>query len=166
MMMTQSEPQYTFFWKGPLSQWQRCRFVVDGVAYNCAEQFMMAQKAALFGDRETLEQILASKSPREQKAFGRKVRRFDASRWNSCARDIVYRGNWARFTQNLDLQEILLATFPTLLVEASPEDTIWGIGLAEDDPRAWERKTWRGTNWLGEVLTRVRDDIMAEKDKS
>jgi ribA/ribD-fused uncharacterized protein len=153
--------KFTFFWSGPFSQWQGCRFVIDGVAYNCAEQYMMAEKARLFGDDEALKQILAAKSPRTQKALGRKVRNFSPSRWDACCREVVYRANWAKFTQNEDLKQLLLATAGTTLVEASPKDTIWGIGLAEDDPRAQERATWRGKNWLGETLTRVRDDILA-----
>jgi ribA/ribD-fused uncharacterized protein len=121
---------------------------------------MMAQKAVLFQDREALAQIMASDSPRIQKGLGRKVRGFNQSKWDAQAREIVYRGNWAKFTQNPDLQELLLATRGTTLVEASPSDRIWGIGLGEDDPQAGDRKTWRGRNWLGEVLTRVRDDIL------
>lgn len=152
--------QFTFFWHGPFSQWHGCRFKVDAVAYNCAEQFMMAQKAVLFHDEESLGKIMATANPRIQKGLGRKVRGFNPGKWQAQARDIVYRGNWAKFTQNADLRELLLATRGTTLVEASPSDTIWGIGLGEDDPRAADRQTWRGTNWLGEVLTRVREDIL------
>jgi ribA/ribD-fused uncharacterized protein len=155
-----SKEQFTFFWHGPFSQWHGCRFKIDGVTYNCAEQYMMAQKAVLFKDEDALAKIMATDSPRIQKGLGRKVRGFDQSKWNSRAREIVYRGNWAKFTQNDDHQKLLLATKGTTIVEASPSDTIWGIGLGEDDPRAWDRKTWRGKNWLGEVLNRVRDDIL------
>jgi ribA/ribD-fused uncharacterized protein len=132
---------------------------VDGVAYTCAEQYMMAEKAVLFHDEESRQKIMATHSPKIQKALGRKVRGFSESKWTNQAREIVYRGNWAKFTQNTDLKELLLATGDTTIVEASPMDRVWGIGLAEDDPQAWDRSTWRGKNWLGEVLTRVRDDI-------
>ncbi len=158
--MNSTKEQFTFFWHGPFSQWHGCRFKIDGVVYNCAEQYMMAQKAILFNDKESLARIMASTSPRIQKGLGRKVRGFNQSKWNAQARGIVYRGNWAKFTQNEDLMRLLLATRGTTLVEASPSDTIWGIGLGEDEPLAWDRKTWRGKNWLGEVLTRVRNDII------
>ena len=153
---------FTFFWSGPFSQWHPCRFTIEGKVYNCAEQYMLEQKALLFGDRETAAKIMRARTPREQKRLGRQVRSFDAGRWNAVARDVVFRGNVAKFTQNPDLRAALLATAGTTLVEASPSDTIWGIGLAEDDPAAQDRKRWRGTNWLGEVLTRVREALLQE----
>jgi ribA/ribD-fused uncharacterized protein len=157
--MTPTEP-FTHFWSGPFSQWHGCRFVVDGRVYNCTEQYMMEQKAILFGDDEAAEKIRRARHPKEQKSLGRKVRNFDAARWNLVARDIVFAGNWAKFTQDERLKGALLATRGTTLVEASPYDAIWGIGLAESDPRAADRSTWQGTNWLGQVLTAVRDEIL------
>ncbi len=156
--MTPNE-RFTYFWSGPFSQWHGCRFTIDGRVYGCAEQYMMEQKALLFGDEEAAEQIRLARTPREQKALGRKVRNFDAARWSAAARDVVFRGNWAKFTQQESLKGLLLATRGTTLVEASPRDAIWGIGLAESDPRATNRSTWRGTNWLGQVLTAVREEI-------
>ncbi|MGV8120593.1 MAG: NADAR family protein [Candidatus Xenobiia bacterium LiM19] len=152
--MKQTE-KFFFFWKGPLSQWHRCMFTVDNVSYNCAEQYMMAKKAELFGDLKSLERIMSSNSPREQKALGRKVKNFEPKIWNSQAKNHVLKANTAKFSQNPDLKRFLLDT-KGLIVEASPLDTIWGIGLDEDDPRALDRAQWKGTNWLGEVLTKVR----------
>ena len=100
-------------------------------------------------------------SPKEQQKLGRKVHNFDKAKWNTVARTIVYRGNIAKFIQNPKLGEMLVATKGTTLVEASPIDTIWGIGLAEDNPLVKDRQTWKGLNWLGETLTKVRDDIMS-----
>jgi ribA/ribD-fused uncharacterized protein len=153
---------FVFFWNGWPSQWHPATFDVDGVTYSCAEQYMMAEKARLFGDTATLELILRADHPREHKALGRQVTGFDEARWNGVCREIVYRGNMAKFGQNADLRELLLATGDKTLVEASPKDRIWGIGLAADDPRATNRSAWRGKNWLGEALMRVRADLRAK----
>ena len=158
--------RFTFFWRGtsPFSQWHMIGFTVDGSTYNCAEQFMMAGKARLFGDAKTEAKIMAAADPGKQKSLGRSVRPFELDIWNESARKIVYRGNHAKFTQNPLPMGRLLETRGTTLVEASPTDRIWGIGLAEEDPRALDRSTWLGTNWLGEVLTQLREDLIAEKD--
>lgn len=156
--------RFTFFWSGPFSQWYKCAFALEGAKYVTAEQYMMAEKARLFGDHDIRDEILATPNARKQKALGRQVRNFDAARWNAEARDIVYRGNRAKFVADPELLAQLLATRGTTLVEASPDDAIWGIGLAEDDPRASDRAQWLGTNWLGEVLTRLRDDLIAERE--
>jgi len=155
--------RFTFFWSGPFSQWHKSPFTLDGMIYNTAEQYMMAEKARLFGDEEMCARIVAASDPRDQKALGRRVRGFDEMRWNAAAREIVYRGNRAKFTTHRDLLAALFETSDTTLVEASPLDTIWGIGLAADDPDAADREKWRGTNWLGEVLTRLRDALAAEQ---
>jgi len=172
--------KFTFFWNGPFSQWHKCSFKVDGVEYNCAEQYMMAEKARMFEGpelfvkdengnvvkddkgreiRTTLGQIMEATHPGKQKALGRQVKNFDEEKWNAVAKDVVYRGNYAKFTFNGDLMDVLMKTRGTTLVEASPYDCIWGIGLAEDDPLARNRDHWRGTNWLGEVLTKLREDL-------
>jgi ribA/ribD-fused uncharacterized protein len=154
--------RFTFFWHGPFSQWHPARFVVDKVIYTCAEQYMMASKARFFDDRQALRLILESTSPRAQKQTGRTVRNFDAGKWNAVAREFVYTGNKEKFTQNADLWEKLKSASGTTLVEASPYDRIWGIGLRADDPRAQRRETWQGKNWLGETLTRLRDDLIKD----
>jgi hypothetical protein len=134
-------------------------FVIDGVTYNCAEQYMMAEKARLFGDKATERKIMSTSDPADQKRWGREVKNFNADKWNNVAKDIVFRASMAKFTQDDALKAILLATAGTTLVEASPEDTIWGIGLAKDDPRAQSRSTWKGKNWLGATLTKVRQSL-------
>ncbi len=149
--------KFTFFWNGPFSQWYPSKFKIDDVEYNCCEQWMMAEKARFFHDFESEKKIMETDSPKEQKALGRKVKGFDAEEWNKVARDIVFDGNEAKFCADENLQKVLLETRGTCLVEASPYDKVWGIGLAEDDPRALDRSQWQGTNWLGEVLDQVRE---------
>jgi ribA/ribD-fused uncharacterized protein len=154
---------FTFFWKSPLSQWQRAPFVVGGVAFTHAEQFMMYAKALLFGDHEAAALILQAATPREQQAIGRTVRGFDEAVWVLFREGIVYQANYARFSQNPDQCALLFATRGTTLVEASPHDLVWGIGLTADDPRALDRTQWRGLNLLGEALTRVREVLLWEQ---
>jgi ribA/ribD-fused uncharacterized protein len=155
----------TFFWKGPLSQWHPSQFktfdsALMQIMFANAEQYMMYQKAILFNDQSIAKQILATSSPRKCKELGRQIAGFNNDVWKLKARDIVYNGNILKFTQNSDLRQQLLNTANTLLVEASPDDCLWGIGLAEDDPRALDQSQWRGLNWLGETLTKVRESIL------
>jgi ribA/ribD-fused uncharacterized protein len=151
--------KFTFFLKGKLSQWSPSPFIVNRINYTCAEQYMMAEKARLFFDWEMADHIMAANHPREQKALGRQVRNFRQEMWDQYAREIVYVGNWHKFNQHPTHFSVLRETEETL-VECNPSDNIWGIGLAEGDPRTLSRETWLGKNWLGEVLTQVRDDLL------
>lgn len=153
--------RFTFFFTeaNPFSQWYPCTFVVDGNTFNCAEQYMMHGKAVLFGDAESARKILAADHPRQHKALGRKVTPFDGAKWNAARIEIVRAGNHAKFTQNPDLLAQLLATAGTELVEASPYDKIWGIGLAATDARAQDPAQWKGQNLLGKILTELRDHL-------
>ncbi|HEU0030753.1 MAG TPA: NADAR family protein [Kofleriaceae bacterium] len=154
---------FTFFFTeaSPFSQWYRCAFTADGHAFGCAEQYMMHGKALLFGDPEVAAKILAADHPRQHKALGRKVKNFDDAVWKREREAIVRAGNRAKFTQNAELRALLLATAGTTLVEASPYDRIWGIGLAASDPRAQDPAQWRGQNLLGKILTALRDELAA-----
>lgn len=152
------------FWQPPgiFGQWTTSPFAVDGVGYVCAEQFMMAEKARLFGDARTLARILATDSPREHKALGRQVAGFDGPTWERERLGIVVRGNRAKFGQDPARRSALLATGDKILVEASPIDRIWGVGLRADDPRVHDRGQWRGLNLLGEALMIVRAELRGE----
>jgi len=154
-----NEEKFTLFYGGPFSQWFISDFEVDDVTYNCAEQYMMAMKANMFTDFDTYYKIMEATNPKEQKALGRKVKNFNENAWNKKAKLIVYNGNYSKFTQNSMLRSTLLSTKGTTLVEASPYDAIWGIKLNAKDPRCLSRDTWKGTNWLGEILTKVRDEL-------
>ena len=154
---------YTFFFTeaSPFSQWYPCEFAAGGNTFRCAEQYMMHGKALLFGDHDVAAQLLAASHPRDHKALGRKVAGFDDAVWRREREAIVHAGNHAKFTQNPELRALLLATRGTVLVEASPYDKIWGIGLAASDPRAQDATQWQGQNLLGKILTALRDELLA-----
>jgi ribA/ribD-fused uncharacterized protein len=141
------------------SQWYPAHFAVDGIAYPTAEHFMMAEKARLFDDKAALQRVLAARSPAEAKAVGRLVTGYDDRRWAARRFDAVVEGNFAKFSQSGPLREYLLASGQRVLVEASPVDRIWGIGLAADDPLAANPQHWRGLNLLGFALMVVRDRL-------
>ena len=145
---------------GCLSQWWPRPFTVDGVSYPTAEHWMMAGKASLFGDRDALATILATPDPRAAKAAGRRVRGFDEARWYAAGYAIVVRGNLAKFSQHDDLRKFLLSTGQRVLVEASPYDRVWGVGLAHDHPDTQVPSRWRGLNQLGFALMEVRERLI------
>ena len=165
-----AQPKYLAFWghqpppgggvgKGCLSQWWPSAFTVDGETYASAEHFMMAAKALLFGDTETADRIRQAPHPGAAKALGREVRGFDEQRWAQRRFDLVVAGNLAKFGQHQDLLGFLLGTGSRVLVEASPQDAVWGIGLAADDDRAASPENWRGLNLLGFALMEVRHQL-------
>ncbi len=167
-------PKYIFFWghrpspsgeigKSCLSQWWPASFTVNGLRYPTAEHLMMAEKARLFGDEETRARILKTTSPGEAKRFGRDVRGFDESVWEQSRIEFVVRGNLAKFGQNPELSKFLLNTKDHVLVEASPVDRIWGVGLAADDERVEDPEQWQGLNLLGFALMEVRR-LLQESD--
>lgn len=154
--------KYHFFWRGPLSQWRVSHFKEGDIMFCCAEQYMMYKKALLFNDAETANEILNTSSPKEHQLLGRQVKNFNQDIWNQHAREIVYQGNLLKFKQNPNLLDELLATGDKILVEASPIDRIWGIGLDEDTALKTPDTEWKGSNWLGKVLTRVKQHFQTE----
>ena len=162
--------EYLFFWghtpahknaicKSCLSQWFEASFTVDGVDYKTAEHYMMAQKAALFGDHLIYQRIIASQVPSEAKKLGREIRNFNNDAWLKHRFDIVVQGNIHKFSQNIRLRNFLLGTSGKVLVEASPADKIWGIGLSSDDNDSENPLKWRGLNLLGFALMKVRKNL-------
>lgn len=147
------------FIKGVFSQWHPVPFIVDGVGFDTAEQWMMFAKARLFADDECARSILATPDPATQKRLGQHVRNFDQATWDAAKINIVNAGNRAKFEQNEGARRQLLSTRGAMLVEANPRDWIWGAGLAIDDPRVNQPEAWRGENLLGRILTRVRSDL-------
>lgn len=157
--------KYIFFWGGIFSNWFKAPFTSNITAtgslyeFGCTEQYMMACKAHLFEDHETLELILDETDPRKHKDLGKKVKGFKDEIWLPRARSIVYNGCYDKFYQNDKLFSIILSTEDKILVEASPYDKLWGIGLTCADPQALWPNLWLGKNWLGEVLMKVRQDL-------
>ncbi|MCB2406439.1 NADAR family protein [Hymenobacter lucidus] len=160
---------YLYFWghtgqpgslgKECFSQWYPAAFELAGHTYATAEHYMMAEKARLFGDEATRAAIIAARHPNDAKRLGRQIKNFDEAAWLAARFAIVVQGNAAKFGQHPALREFLLATGSRVLVEASPVDAIWGIGLAQDHPDAANPETWRGLNLLGFALMAVRDEL-------
>ena len=165
--------KFLFFWghqpsrdgstnQSCLSQWWQVDFLIDGITYKSAEHFMMAEKARIFNDHKVLGKILVCKTPAEAKKLGRQVRNFIPSIWEQHRFDIVKKANWHKFSQNDRLKTFLLTTKKRILVEASPVDQIWGIGLAKDHEDAQNPESWKGLNLLGFALMEVRDRLINE----
>jgi ribA/ribD-fused uncharacterized protein len=149
---------FVLFLGGAFSQWYTHKMVIDGVTYNCCEQYMMAEKARLFGDSEALKAILETRDPKKQKALGRGVKNFNPYAWGKISRDVVFRANLAKFSDP-ELKKYLMSFGNEEIAEASPYDKIWGIGLGENDPEVLDKTKWRGTNWLGEAIMQVREAL-------
>ncbi|QIJ65014.1 NADAR family protein [Streptomyces sp. JB150] len=170
-----SRVKYLYFWGhrprpdgriGPscLSQWWPAPFTADGVEYATAEHWMMAAKARLFGDAEAERRVLAAAHPAEAKKAGRLVRGFDEGVWERERFGIVVEGSVRKFAAREELRHYLLGTGERVLVEASPVDRVWGIGLAADDEAAAHPERWRGLNLLGFALMEARDRLRAGTD--
>lgn len=147
----------------PLSHHHIRAFIVNNVTFNCVEQFMMYYKARLFGDLEIANQILETDDPVIQKRLGRQVKNFNQAIWNEHREKCIFVGNLHKFTQNASLSSYLLDTGDKELVEASPIDTTYGVGLSENDPRIKSKNMWRGMNLCGIAIMKVRK-IIREKE--
>lgn len=150
--------------RGCLSQWWLSPFRVEGLTFATAEHYMMWRKAVLFGDTVVAEQILAAGHPHQAKGLGGRVTGFDESVWEAERFGIVVTGNVAKFGQHDDLRAFLLGTGERVLVEASPVDRVWGIGLAANDPRADDPALWCGSNLLGFGLMHARSVLSRQGD--
>ncbi len=164
-------PKYVFFWghkpevpgrvdHSCLSNWYPSRLKLEGIEYPTTEHYMMAEKARIFNDEMIREQILGANSPGKAKSLGRKVSHFDEEAWKEQRYKIVVAGNEAKFLQNKELGAFLRRTGSKVLVEASPTDRIWGIGMGKNNEKAENPLQWRGLNLLGFALMEVRERLM------
>jgi len=161
---------FLYFWghsgsgitKSCLSQWYDVGFKAGVLNFKTAEHYMMYCKAQLFKDAEMMDKILAADTAAEVKSFGRSVKNYDDVAWDEIKRNVVFQGNLHKFEQNPELKEFLLSTRNKVLVEASPYDNIWGIGMKEQDPAVHDPKNWKGQNLLGFALMKVRRVLKAD----
>lgn len=153
---------YIFFWNGPFSNWHISTFDHDtnskwGITkFTSSEQAMMFYKALWFNDEDSLIKILSTHSPREQKALGRKVNGFDQEIWESKIELTFSNVLVDKFSSDPILTEILLDSESKTIVEASPYDTVWGIGLGVDSYDILDESKWKGKNLLGKCLMNAR----------
>lgn len=153
---------YIYFWKptqenGIFSQWAYTPFSDKQYIYSCAEQYMMSQKARLFDDAEIFKQIMDENNPSKMKSLGQKVRNFDESVWDEEKYGIVVRASYLKFA-NASYKNLLIETGSDILVEASPYDTIWGVGV--NAQQASDIRNWKGQNLLGQALMEARKMII------
>lgn len=154
---------FLFFWhsRSYLSNWYPIEFTIDNITYWCVEQYMMAEKARLFNDYDVLKKIMLSYNQKEIKSLGRKIQNFNQGLWDLNKENIVFTGNLAKFSQNEILRNYIISTKDRILVEASPYDKIWGIGLSveNDSGKIKNPNNWEGLNLLGFVLMDVREQL-------
>lgn len=144
---------------GYLSNWYMCDFMVDGISFTSMEQYMMYQKAVVFGDKEIAEAILLTSDVSEIKKLGRQVSDYNDTVWNGVRQLVVYRGLCEKFCQNKKFAEQLLATGDMVLAECAVKDRIWGIGLSMRDADRFNITRWKGQNLLGFALMEVRKQL-------
>ena len=156
---------HIYFWGTYLSNWHKCVFKDDQFLYPSSEAYLMTQKALLFGDIESATKIIKTREPRKQKALGRLVKGFNDTVWNQHKFEIMVKGLFLKFSQNKSLKNQLLATGSKTLVEGSPYDKIWGVGLKWDDPRILDEANWKGENRLGQALMIIREMMIFEDSK-
>ena len=159
--LEEKEKMIPFFTKvSPFSNHHPCHFKINGCSFNCSEQFYMWSKAAFFGDTTRATQIMSTADPGQQKRLGKQVHGFDQQHWDKVKWHYMVKACTAKFTQNQHLRLQLFQTRGTTLVEASPYDKCWGVGLAATNPKILDRKLWPGQNWMGLLLTKLREELL------
>ena len=148
---------HVYFYGGPLSNWYPSEFNDrKGIHFPTAEHAFMYYKALLFKDTITANKILSAPTPIQAKALGRQFSNYNDIVWGfnrmECMKAVLY----LKFA-NVTLKAFLLDTGSKQIVEASPYDMIWGVGLGENDPAILNAANWKGQNLLGKLLMIVRD---------
>ena len=142
-----------YFWGGIFSNF----YPLAGGSVT-SEKFFMMSKAILFNDEPSLKKIAMSASPMAAKRLGRKVKNFNPEVWDKMKEPAMMSALMHKFAISPDFQVSLKESGNKLLVEASPDDSIWGIGFSEHDAEGNEAN-W-GQNLLGKCLMELRDGML------
>lgn len=160
---------YIFFWGGSvLSNWADTPLILPNINITVptSEHYFMYLKAIYFNDVETAEEILKSKTPRDAKKLGRKVKNFSEELWRNERENAMLTALKLKFQQSSKFRKIIVAAKKSNLefAEASPHDSIWGIGMGEDHPNLLNTSLW-GLNLLGKCLNTIRDEAILEESE-
>ena len=151
--------KYVFFWNGELSNWYGSGLIYESLAFYNSEQAFMWKKAIFFGDSATAVKITNTSSPAMAKRLGRQVKNFDVQKWSEVSYQVMVDVNFAKYSQKPLLKDLLLSTGDKIIVEVSPYDKIWGIGLHWEDDDVLDESKWKGQNLLGKALMEVRKQL-------
>lgn len=146
---------------GYLSNWYLSKFTVDGIVFSSVEQYMMYNKAIVFNDLDTAQEIMNTDDVSVIKKLGRSVQGYDDTVWSNVRYNIVLKGVYHKFTQNEVLYSRLIATRGKILAECAVHDRVWGIGLSMKDHNRYSLSKWRGQNLLGGALMQVRENLIS-----
>ena len=144
-----------------MSNWKICKIVdpITKLEFDSTEQIYMWYKAHFFNDVDTRKQLELKLTPKQAKDLGRVVKNYQDDLWECVRFDYMVYSNYLKYTQNPDLKAKLLATGEKVLVEASPYDKVWGVGLLANNPLILDDKNWTGRNLLGKSIMKVRSMI-------
>ena len=156
---------HIYFWRGEFSNWYPCIFIYKDHRFNNSEQAFMWEKAMFFDDEKIAAQLLKETNPKYAKALGRQVRNFNQDFWLVASFPAMVAVNFAKWNSSDYLRDLIVSTHPKKLVEASPYDKIWGVGLAQDDDRILDKRNWKGMNLLGKALMNVRKELIEEHEQ-
>src|SRR5699024_5169580 len=140
--------EHVFFWTGRdiYSNFHYSPFKHEGKLFNWSEQAVMYRKAKLFGANDIANRILLETDPVNCKRIGRRIKiDFKEDVWEK-ERERIYKEVLLDKFSIPYLKQQLLETKDKIIVEASPYDTIWGIGMGENDKGVDNPRNWRGQN--------------------
>lgn len=142
----------------PLSNFYEAPFYADGFKYRHVEQFLFCKKAEFARDDASKQKILTANTPAECKKIGKHIKVVQKD-WYPEEILVMKKGLREKFMQNAALKEFLIATGEKTLLEASPKDKFWGIGMGLKGVATSDRVVWSGKNRLGEMLMDLRNQL-------